>query len=360
MAMFIFILILLLSMGGTALAHRPILEQPNQLAPPGPIFARAQHVLDPTQASLAIYGNLLTPDEVDIYYFTAKKNETVPVEVLVPVRPSTANFRPTIVIASTDPKFGGNPNLINLPVPLPPGSNAISISIPSGERSIFFEPFSFEKLYHGNEQQVRLTAGQTYYLLVFDQNHYTGDYTVGVGTIENFTGISFWQIIKDIIALKLGLVGGRVVPWLDILGLYLFIAGFIVGLGAVTIIDTLGLLGRTSPYWTETTIRAHKVTKPLIWVGFALALIGAIIFYRQSGPSGVATFQILIAVPLLINGAFLSFYISPRLLAREREGRANELLPRSLQTKIAVSFVISFLGWWTELFLLVYGALMLR
>jgi hypothetical protein len=42
------------------------------------------------------------------------------------------------------------------------------------------------------------------------------------------------------------------------------------------------------------------------------------------------------------------------LLAREREGKAEELLPGSMQAKIAVSFVISFLGWWTEVFLLAY------
>ncbi len=61
----------------------------------------------------------------------------------------------------------------------------------------------------------------------------------------------------------------------EILGFFLVISGYIIGLGAVTVIDTLGFLGRKSSYWTETTIRTHKVTKPLIWLGIFLILIGS-------------------------------------------------------------------------------------
>jgi len=84
---------------------------------------------------------------------------------------------------------------------------------------------------------------------------------------------------------------GRPVPWLDILGIFLFIAGFIVGLGAVTVIDIHGALGRRSAYWTEATARTHKVTKPLIWIGLGLAITGALITYRHSTLSGVPLLQ---------------------------------------------------------------------
>ncbi len=68
---------------------------------------------------------------------------------------------------------------------------------------------------------------------------------------------------------------------LDFLGLFMFISGFIIGLGAVTVIDIHGFLGRKSSYWTEATTRTHKVTKPMIWVGIILAVIGGFILYRQ-------------------------------------------------------------------------------
>lgn len=141
---------------------------------------------------------------------------------------------------------------------------------------------------------------------------------------------------------------------MEILGLFLCIAGFIIGLGAVTVIDTLGFLGQKSSYWTLATIRAHKVTKPLIWIGTTLAIIGGCIFYRDMSTSVIPLYHALIAIILVLNGSFLSFYVSPRLLAQEASGHADQILPMSLQKKIRISFVISFVGWWSAVFLLVY------
>lgn len=141
---------------------------------------------------------------------------------------------------------------------------------------------------------------------------------------------------------------------LDLIGLFIFIAGFIIGLGAVTVIDLHGFLAQKSKYWTKATIRSHKVTKPLIWLGTILAIIGGFIFYRNVGFSGIPFYHSIIALALLLNGVFLSFYVSPYLLKREEEGKDEELLPRSLQNKIIASFIVSFTGWWFGVFLLVY------
>lgn len=141
---------------------------------------------------------------------------------------------------------------------------------------------------------------------------------------------------------------------LDFIGLFIFIAGFIIGLGAVTVIDIHGFLGRKSSYWTEATTRTHKVTKPMIWAGIGMALIGGFIFYRDAELSGIPLIHLLIAIALIINGYFLSFKVSPFLLNREREGRSGELLPSSWQNKIIISLIISDIGWWGGLALLVY------
>jgi hypothetical protein len=146
-------------------------------------------------------------------------------------------------------------------------------------------------------------------------------------------------------------------PWLDILGLFLHLAGFVIGLGAVTVIDLHGFLGRNSPYWTEATTRTHKVTKPLIWLGLSLAVIGAAIFHRNHSWTTIVQIQAAIALILIVNGMFLSFQVSPFLLQREREGKAGEMLPVSWQQKITVAFIISFLGWWSCLLLTVIDIL---
>lgn len=133
---------------------------------------------------------------------------------------------------------------------------------------------------------------------------------------------------------------------------FLTIAGFIVGLGAVTVIDSLGFLGRKSPYWTETTIRAHKVTKPLIWIGIFTVLIGHA-FLLSDGLISKSDFTVhlIIMIVMILNGGYLSFRISPELLKKEKEGKASEILSSELQKKITLSFLVSLVSWWGLLIL---------
>jgi hypothetical protein len=145
----------------------------------------------------------------------------------------------------------------------------------------------------------------------------------------------------------------------NFIGLFLILSGYIIGLGSVTVIDTLGFLARKSTYWTESTIRAHKVTKPLIWLGLFLIFIGGILYFQNKEFNENLIFLISIFFILIINGIFLSFYISPKLLERERKGKISEILPTSLQNKIFVSFIISFLGWWGSLLLFTKSSLSL-
>jgi len=141
---------------------------------------------------------------------------------------------------------------------------------------------------------------------------------------------------------------------LDFVGLFLLIAGFVIGLGAVTVIDIHGFLGKKSSYWTEATTRTHKVTKPLIWVGIFFAILGGILYFKNEPFSGLPMYLSLIAIVLVLNGLFLSFSVSPYLLKKEKEGRASEILPESWQKKIIVSLIFSDLGWWGSLALVVW------
>ncbi len=135
---------------------------------------------------------------------------------------------------------------------------------------------------------------------------------------------------------------------------YLSLAGFVVGLGAVTVIDLHGWLGRHSSYWTEATIRTHKVTKPLIWLGLLMVLVGSFLLYHSLYFPVLSFYFFLILSILILNGIYLSFRVSPFLLSREQTGLAKEPLPDDWQRAITVSFIISFLGWWTLFALIVY------
>lgn len=142
---------------------------------------------------------------------------------------------------------------------------------------------------------------------------------------------------------------------LDFIGLFVLIAGFVIGLGAVTVIDLHGFLGRKSAYWAEATTRTHKVTKPMIWMGILLAIIGGVIFFRNDPFIGIPMYLAAIAFVLIVNGIFLSFRVSPYLLQREKEGKAGALMPEIWQRKIMVSLIFSDLGWWGGLVLVVYA-----
>jgi NAD/NADP transhydrogenase beta subunit len=149
------------------------------------------------------------------------------------------------------------------------------------------------------------------------------------------------------------MLSGLSINLLDFLGLFLFIAGFVIGLGAVTVIDIHGFLGRKSSYWTIATTRTHKVTKPMIWAGIILAIIGGVLFYRNAPLTGIPLIHAVLASVLILNGFFLSFKVSPYMLEREKNGHDGDLLPSSWQNKIMISLIFSDIGWWGSLVLLV-------
>ena len=121
---------------------------------------------------------------------------------------------------------------------------------------------------------------------------------------------------------------------------FFHLAGIIIALGAVTVIDTMGFVSRKSKEWTKTTIKAHHVTKPLIWIGTILMTVTWIFIYSNTIVNNIKSLFILI---LILNGCFLSFYISPRL---DKLYNKNKLLLNKLQKYIATSMLVSFIFWW--------------
>jgi hypothetical protein len=83
-----------------------------------------------------------------------------------------------------------------------------------------------------------------------------------------------------------------------------------------------------------------------------LVIIGSWLFYAGDLSSHLLI-QLILSGVLILNGCFLSFRVSPFLLQREKENRATELIPASWQYKITASFILSVIGWWGSLVLLV-------
>lgn len=141
---------------------------------------------------------------------------------------------------------------------------------------------------------------------------------------------------------------------MEIFPIFITIVGFILGLGAVMVLDIEGYLGRTSTYWAEATIRSHKIIKYFIWIGIAFVSVGGVMMknlYIMSFPE--FSLWTNITLILLANGVFLSFFIGPELVKIEKAGLAEKLLPKHLEYKVLANFLLSFIGWWSLLFLFI-------
>jgi len=308
----------LLALAPIARAHRPALEDqfraPPQVEPCDSVTKftqKASTITDPTLASLAIYGRLALPNEVDLYAFAPAKSESIPVEAMVPAQQFNSNFRPAVIIIGRDiapsqeaVSDGNAP--VNLPIKLPEGFRARVIMPPEGERSAFVEKRTLERLYHGNEQWIQLTAGQPYYIALYEPNHFTGSYSLNLGAVENFKGVSKYSIFKTIMAIKMGMFGGRSFPGLDFLGLFMLTTGLTLGAGAVIITWLSRQSANLMVNQSDRASRILKLAMKYVWIGIALAVAGGALLYRRSQLSGVATFQAMLALALIFYAVYLS------------------------------------------------------
>ncbi len=338
-------LLFLMIIGASALAHQPVIESPsNEVATEE--FGSAIKIDDATVDSQAIYGAITVPGQTDIYYFKAEKDAVIPVEALVPVRHSNKQFAPAIIVV-------GN-NIIGHakkpPIALPKGMGSRLIS-PPAVRSAVFEPFSEELLYTGNPVKIKAKKGNTYYFIVYDPKDYTGDYSLAIGDKESFPIASLPGVLGRTFLIKMRLVGGWDIPWLDVLALFAMIGGIVCALGSVMVVSLEAWRGRKSQEWANAAMMTIKATAPVMWLGFLVATLGALVLYRESAFTGVGFFQFIIAIIIAINSAYMWFVIRPRIDSRGG---------KSFRRPLAVTLIISYASWWLETFLLVWYLLVTR
>lgn len=329
--------------------HRPVLERSLR---PGGNWESAAQVTDPTHASTATYGRLDAPGEVDFYKFTAAKAETIPVEALVPVRASNAEFRPAVAVLGKN--FPETPGL-TLPFAAPEGFRALLVLAPEG-RAYFYEPYSLEYLYRGGEAKVALVPGETYYVAVYEPRQRTGSYSLGLGTVEQFGDVSKVGVAWNVLALKLGLAGTRDVPWLDLLGAFVFVTGLALGFGATA----FSLFVELSAGGSARAAGPQKVAANLAFPAAVVALAGAALLYRETVLSGVAPFQAALVLGILLTHLYLAFRLSRRARRASVPDVPGVPPPPAVTKRLTVSHALSLLCWAGCLLLLVWHALVLR
>ncbi|MFA5866858.1 MAG: hypothetical protein WC891_02715 [Actinomycetota bacterium] len=338
-------IIMFLLLGASALAHQPIIESPADEEATEE-FGMAIKIDDATIDSQAVYGAITVPGQTDIYYFKVGKDAVIPVEALVPVRHSNERFAPAVIVVGKN--IIGHAKKSPVPLPKSMGSKLIS---PPTTRNAIFEPFSGELLYSGNPVKINAKKGNTYYFIVYDPKDYTGDYSLAIGDRESFPAASIPSVLSRTFLIKMRLVGGWSIPWLDLLALFAMIGGIVCALGSVMVVSLEAWRGRKSEEWANAAMMTIKATASVMWLGFLIATLGALVLYRDSAFTGVGFLQFIIAIIIAINSAYMWFVIRPRM---DTHGARPFRLP------LAVSLIISYVSWWMETFLLVWYLLVTR
>jgi hypothetical protein len=169
-----------MAIAATAFAHVPYLET-GDYSWDSPFRVRGS-----IAQSIAVYS-FLTPDrggvtEVDVYQFTIRRDTPVFVQVLVPVCPAYAAFRPSYAIVGPGLPAPGQ----QLPFDLPGGYGAIVVADydPPQAWPTMYEPFGNQTYYQGPTFDQTFSTPGTYYVVYWDPAGLGGDYVAVLGDKE--------------------------------------------------------------------------------------------------------------------------------------------------------------------------------
>jgi hypothetical protein len=134
-------------------------------------------------------------------------------------------------------------------------------------------------------------------------------------------------------------------PILPQIAIFIHIISFIIGFGAVIVIDTFGLLWLLKKTKLATVNTVADVTEKLIWVGwFGLILSGTVLLLEKGFIDNLTWIKLFFVAMLGVNGLFLHSIKK----SMERLGNPEEL-PKSIMFRTGLASSISQLGWWGAL-----------
>ncbi len=271
-------------------------------------FPSARPIADPYTASRAAYGRIDQPGQVTYFVVTPSREVAVTFEAVVPVRPASAGFRPTVAVLRPEQS-------VHDPVPFPVPAGYGSQVIPpdrSEPRRTLFDPNSIERFYRNASATVSLPGQRTTYVAVYDPAGGTGDYVLGAASSAHYENASWADLLAQGLALKFGAAPGRLLPWWDVFATTLAIlASVVAGLVALGVLLPRPRAVRRNRLWQR-------------WLalgGFGSVLVfyaGLRILNRTTGMIAVATFQEVLAVLLFLAALWLAVQPADRPVRRDR------------------------------------------
>ena len=132
---------------------------------------------------------------------------------------------------------------------------------------------------------------------------------------------------------------------MDTLLFYVFlgvhIISLIIGMGAVLVIDTAGVLWLLKKTKLSSVMSMARLTQPLIWIGWSgLVISGSVLLTLKGSVDALTKLKLFLVLMVGLNGFFL------HLIKKSMESIKGEHVPAKLMFKIALASAISQIGWW--------------
>jgi hypothetical protein len=242
--------------------------------------------------SWALYTALEHTDKGDYYKFTMSSDDKIEISLITPDRPSSSGFMPSFALLI--PGLTRNDKVPDYIV-IPAGYGAIVVGGSDPEKAAY-EPFSPAWFYELAGLTMNAPTDGTYYVVVFDDNHKTGNYGLAVGYLEEFTPLE-WVMIPYNVHLTYAWEGqNQVVTLLPII--------------------LVLIIGETVLYW-----RNRKGMAPtgiskwlaalagLMFLGSAVSIIYQMVLaFGVTGVSGEAVFTLAFAAISIVLGILALLY----------------------------------------------------
>lgn len=176
-------LVLLLGLSPRGQAHRPTAVE-------------REFEIELPEVSHAVYGELAGPGDVYTIRLTFARPFAMPIEILVPHRRKLEQHRPVFAIVGPGLPAPTPEEAALLPRALPPGAGVYLERYASEERLVIFESFSRRMFWSSGPIALALAPGD-HEIWVFAPEGTPGDFVLGFGVEEDFTGIGCDDFARD-------------------------------------------------------------------------------------------------------------------------------------------------------------------
>jgi hypothetical protein len=161
-----------------------------------PLIAEDELVIERPKISAAVYGTLEDREQHYVVHLSYDEPFALPFEMLVPRRAELVDHRPAFAVVGPGLPPPTAEEAALLPRAVPEGEGLFLDRNDDPERLLIFESFTRRVFWSSTPVAVALPAGD-FEVWVFSPTGSTGDFVLGFGVEEDFSGASCGTLFED-------------------------------------------------------------------------------------------------------------------------------------------------------------------